>query len=437
MQGLRLTSKEPLAPAILDGGIVVSGWQPVNGTSLWRASIPSGVEAYQLWVNGERRTFAQSKTIIYKALDVAKGGTSYNTIIADPKDLLTSYPDAKNMLALVYRHWTADFHSISSIDSASGRIVLDHNVSSRWTGDAPSGSRIVLLNSAGYLKEGTFAFDNETATLTYQPLPDEVSQGKITAEVVVAGKTELVSGVDVHNVEFSNVVFQHAAAEFGSCLRGDCSSQSAAFLTTAALHWQNSTNITLSNVTVKHTGGYGVWFDAGTVGAVLSHSLVEDVGAGAVRIGVPVHGVAPDLTSDVVVEDCELRDGGHVYKAGCGVLLQAAANSKVTHNNIHWFHYTGVSVGWTWNYIPTSNENNEVSYNRIYDIGLRDLSDMGCIYHLGQDNGTRITNNICHNVTSFDYGGWGYYTDQASRNVVLENNIAYNTKCGGFHQHYG
>jgi hypothetical protein len=49
----------------------------------------------------------------------------------------------------------------------------------------------------------------------------------------------------------------------------------------------------------------------------------------------------------------------------------------------------------------------QVSYNDISDIGLGLLSDMGCIYHLGQDFGTSISNNRCQRVESFNYGGWG------------------------------
>ena len=47
----------------------------------------------------------------------------------------------------------------------------------------------------------------------------------------------------------------------------------------------------------------------------------------------------------------------------------------------------------------------QISYNHISEIGLGLLSDMGCVYHLGEDFGTRISNNICHDVMSYDYGG--------------------------------
>ena len=93
--------------------------------------------------------------------------------------------------------------------------------------------------------------------------------------------------------------------------------------------------------------------------------------------------------------------------------------------------------GWSWTYGYTKTGGNILSHNNISAIGMGVLCDMACVYHLGQDNGTMITNNLCTNVSSYGYGGNGYYTDAGSSNVTISLNIAHDIKCAGFFENFG
>ena len=48
----------------------------------------------------------------------------------------------------------------------------------------------------------------------------------------------------------------------------------------------------------------------------------------------------------------------------------------------------------------------------------------------GNAEGGKYVQNILLEGLTFDYGGWGLYTDEGSTGVTMENNLVYRTKTG-------
>ena len=345
------------AQTTLSGGVPIDGWTAVQGKPwLFIASLPTklaGNCVNQLFVAGQRRAPARSRTMRFnKTLPAG--------LHTNPGQLLADYANVSALRVVTWQHWTTVIDKVKSIDDAD--IEFSTGAPAAYTGDTASGSRFYLENAKEYLASGTGTFYADTKSIWFAPLASEHASFASGASEVIAPKPGLVSLITNNNtrdIRLENVVFAHTDVDFvfntpllvegQRVARADTllsvpvsSHQSVSGLNNAALHFEFSSNIVLTNVSIEHVGGFGLWFGAGVYNARFMHGRVEDVGAGAVRIGeASATHIHPDLPArvalNVTVSDSILHDGGNVYKAGCGVLLQAAANSIVTHNEISMF----------------------------------------------------------------------------------------------------
>ena len=301
-----------------------------------------------------------------------------------------------------------------------------------------------LTNNLSLLtKPNDFYYDENAGRIYYYPESEEALMNATCSYPLCEHLFVLdgISGVTVEDIGFTGTTSNYVTKEgyiTGQC--GRIKKNNLGFLTHAAIHCENCTDVTVKRCEFWELGADALSFSMRTEGLLVKDCSFFNLGATAVRVGrsVSAWDDKTNANMDIRIENNLIDGTGITYKSNVGIFVGVGTDVSILHNTILNSSYSAISVGWswavaTWPFGENLNlANVEIAYNYIENY-MYGMKDGGAIYTLGGNawkEYTKFLNEIHHNyvVTTplagqSDVGYRPIYHDQGSSHWHNYDNV--------------
>lgn len=450
----------PGGKTIFSGGRVITGFHDA-GYGIWWAKVDSAIYFEQLYVNGIRATRARTPNLtdslprIYlnKSRWVYNADSSVQNITVEVKDrgYFTDLMPSGEFELVVFKDWTTSRFRATGLKADPAEIYLkppfalfDGPYNSIFAESANRYSCFLEGDPAFLDEAGEWALDRKANRIYYKPLPGQSPEKVVVIAALLPRLIELKGerGRPIQNFEFRSIKFQDCAyilpqfshdgmqAGFYYPLKTEADKGPGLMNSVIEMAW--AVNCRMTDCQISRAGGNGIYLREGCQDNRIERTVIEDIGGNGVMIG---------LTSDPLkdslllpkgnsVASCEVFRTGVSFQGAVGIWLGFGANNEVSASEIYDMPYTGISVGWQWNPLPTSSHGNRILNNKIHHV-MQVLGDGGGIYTLGFQPGSVISGNDIHDILRSELNhaspNNGMFIDEGSKGYRIENNTIRNT----------
>lgn len=371
------------------------------------------------------------------------------------KEELAEIPDIENA-GVSFFHWWLDEHAkVESYDRETGKLTMNarswYAMMADYTGKFGHVDTYYCLENVakGFGNDDSWYLDQETGMLYYKPADMTVKAEEIAVYAPTRSELIRVTGTPenkVSGIRFKNLDFMCSKGDY-LCIKPNridgtmephAGCGQSHFEGVSAIKFNYADNCAMRNCRMYCLGFHAVEIGKGSESIRIEDcELFELGGSGIKLLGNTAEEPETDACRHNTIRKNYIHHPSRRYRAACGIIAMHTSHNEISENEICYLDYSGLSLGWVWGYRPSNTRCNLIRGNHIHHVGGGQISDLGAIYTLGQQDGTVIEDNILHDVYSKFYGAHAIHSDEGSSFILYENNTVYASKQNCFHLHYG